>query len=66
MGEQYLTESKVWELYKRIEDVTKQQLDTGHPKIDDIVIENNGKKLIGKCGCSGLIYEWLNRNEVRA
>lgn len=60
----YSTKSAVWKLYKRIEDATKKQLNTGHyyipgsdPSIDDIVIEGNGIKLVGKNGYSSLVYK---------
>ena len=61
----YDANSKVWKLYKRIEDGTLKQFQTekyvpteSDPKLDDIIIEKDGVKLVGKNGCSALFYEY--------
>lgn len=66
MAEQtYSTDSKVWDLYKRIDSEVRETIANGpysmpgsEPLIDNIVIKKDGVKLRGVKGYSGLIYRW--------
>lgn len=64
----YPMKSPIGQLYFRITNETKEIIDRGEgykmpgsdPRLDDIIIEHEGKKLVGITGESGLIYKWYH------